>query len=338
MSSSQPNTFGRFFRFLFGSDSDKKTPETPKKKTTSETTTTKPAVAVAKAPSPQKPTLAPKSIHSASWTNNTKGVLKRTIEQLPFGTDIPRLTKFLTLIDCRKGNSEIVFRGDANRTPENVKKTEAEKRSVQVQMRDLFVALATLIQPEKVKEIQDTFFTVVEDGVDMAIQKTALKEFITNCFGETCAFTQILKCINQATIAPAVIFLRMDISPKVQFKDASVRAWEVVVRVYDNAVEVSHLRRQISLQQPGFSFVWKLSLEFPLQPSSSTCVVSDENINVRLCIPELTLDPPVQASMKTEIVTILSTFFSIDDLPQDEEGDTESILYANTIEKLPENI
>jgi hypothetical protein len=84
-------------------------------------------------------------------------VLKRSIGQLPIGTDIPRLTKFMTLIDCRKDKEEIVFRGDANRTPENIKKTESEKRTVQTQMKDFFIALASLVEPEKVAGVDENF-------------------------------------------------------------------------------------------------------------------------------------------------------------------------------------
>ena len=51
-----------------------------------------------------------------------------------------------------------------------------------------------------------------------------------------------IKAVNQAIIAPSNIEAHVNTLPGLLFKDSQQRPWEVVVRVFDDHVEVSHVR------------------------------------------------------------------------------------------------
>jgi hypothetical protein len=78
--------------------------------------------------------------------------------------------------------------------------------------------------------------------------------------GENNAVSVILKCINQAMVAPAVLRMKSHLMNRVGYKDCR-NQWDVDVNiVHDESgkqVTVTHLKREQSVPE-GFEFVWAL--------------------------------------------------------------------------------
>lgn len=64
------------------------------------------------------------------------------------------------------------------------------------------------------------FDATIKEDLDMSVQTNALSLFVEKHFTEHPQTMKVIKCINQAAIAPAVIFLRMGISNKIAFRDS----------------------------------------------------------------------------------------------------------------------
>lgn len=84
----------------------------------------------------------------------------------------------------------------------------------------------------------------------------------------------------------------------------------------------------MSLKQPGFKFIWKLTL---------TLTPGVEKPDVKITIPQLTLDRPVKEEVRDEIAKILQECFTLDVLTFSQHSSEEDI-YRDISELPPELI
>jgi len=191
-----------------------------------------------------------------SWIDTTYTNYKRSLTRLPLSVDIPRLVKHITLVDCRNGDFKVCFRGSSSYCKEGI---TCDNSDTIPQLYNFFSILSLLVHGEdKKKVVEDTFYKFLDIEQSIDIQRDEFYDFLLNTYGEDDIVSRTLKCVNQSIIAPAIIFLRTKISSKFQFKDASSRIWEVVIKVFDDKVEITHLRNQVSTAKDSYSFIWKL--------------------------------------------------------------------------------
>lgn len=69
-----------------------------------------------------------------------------------------------------------------------------------------------------------------------------MQPFLTEAIPEGSRISNVLKCINQGVVAPAVMSLRLQTAGKINFKDCRGE-WNIVIRFQKgDGVHISHLK------------------------------------------------------------------------------------------------
>lgn len=136
---------------------------------------------------------------------------------------------------------------------------------------------------------------------DISVQKSALLKFLQTSVGDDTSPGRCMKAINQAIIAPSTIEAHITTFPGLPFKDSQQHPWVVVVRVYDDAVEVSHLRRQCNMdvrdEDSAFDFTMETAFEFNGDVSQMK--------DVHIYITDYQFGPKTTETRKSELGQIL---------------------------------
>jgi len=228
------------------------------------------------------------------WRKQTTEIWQRPFERLPLDVDLPRLAARVSIEDHRTCDPELLLpvdpnerEGDpafqkldrpanidlrvkagpqagANANALNAATTEAAKKSYRAVCELLYEIIYVFGGGrEKADAARAKFLTDLAQDSELTVQKTLLRAYLSEVIGEDTPAGRILRAINQAIIAPGNKEALVNLLPGVFFKDSQQRPWEVVVRVFDDHNEVSHLRGQCNLQpRPDAAFTFLLETAF----------------------------------------------------------------------------
>lgn len=172
--------------------------------------------------------------------------LQRAIVDLPVSSDLPRMISRTIVFDK---NGEKLF--DPN--DESIMPIEKIKKLFLTLSKSLCVNFVT----ENVESQYDILLPRNFEG-DTTIP---LKNVINNLIGENNPVSNILKSLNQAIIAPAIMKLKITLMQKeLNYKD-SRNKWEIEIHLNDDDVTIKHKKFEKSIPEE-FEFEWHLSLHF----------------------------------------------------------------------------
>jgi len=228
------------------------------------------------------------------WRKQTTEIWQRPFERLPLDVDLPRLAARVTLEDHRTCDAELLLPVDPNekegdpafQKPErtasldlrqksgiqagpnatvmNAATTGAAKKSYRA-VCELLYEIIFLFGGgrEKADAAKKKFMDDISEDSDLTVQKPLLRAFLADVIGEDTPAGRVLRSVNQAIIAPGNKEALVNLLPGVFFKDSQARPWEVVIRVFDDHTEVSHMRGQCNLDsRPETAFTFLLETAF----------------------------------------------------------------------------
>jgi len=230
------------------------------------------------------------------WRILTTDIWKRPLDMLPLDVDLPRLAARVSVEDHRTCDEALLLCPDPNekegdpalQKPEravnidlrakpvgpgasnaaieamNAATVRAAKKSYRAVCELLYEVMWVLGGGrEKAEAAKKRYMEEFPEDCDIAVQKTAFKAYLSEVFGEDTPAGRCLKAVNQAIIAPGNKEALINLLPGIFFKDSQQRPWEVVIRVFDDYVEVSHQRGQCSLDnRPEVAFTFLLETAF----------------------------------------------------------------------------
>jgi hypothetical protein len=187
----------------------------------------------------------------------------RPLHTLPIAGDFPRLAKVTTIYvgPERKDISHLPI-SDEDRS------IHVSSPSLEDIIYETLIKLAIYLHdPTTLQSTKDHFWEHHKGDMEGEVARN-FGMFLNGCLHDGDNVGLVLKCINQAILAPAIIALKMAIAA-LQFKDYG-NSWRVKVFICDDDVEVVHVRREQSFNpQQGeamkFEFVWELSIHISLK-------------------------------------------------------------------------
>jgi len=181
-------------------------------------------------------------------------VWRRPLHRLPVHKDVPRLLKGMLVTDAHGG---AVYRDDGTARPAN---PEAQVAAI----RTLILGLAQqLDSADTVRLVEEKFADYFKaDTGDVA---ASLRSFLLESgMPEEALAVQVLKCIHQEMIFPAVTQLRTSIYTIKPYKDVKGE-WRVLIEIRDDKIVISHKKwEQAHTDDPlqHFKFRWCAQLSF----------------------------------------------------------------------------
>eukprot|EP00026_Physarum_polycephalum_P008615 Phypoly_transcript_08706.p1 GENE.Phypoly_transcript_08706~~Phypoly_transcript_08706.p1 ORF type:complete len:444 (+),score=62.16 Phypoly_transcript_08706:105-1436(+) len=217
-------------------------------------------------------------------TNDVATKWTRPLHSLPIAGDFPRLAKVTTIYVGPDHK-------DVSNSSGRVHDESAEKDDMQQQLDDSLqpppsstlppqslehIIYSTLIKlaiylhdPTTLQSTKDHFWEYHKGDAEGEVARN-FGMFLKSCLHDGDNVGCVLKSINQAILAPAVISLKMAISA-LPFKDYG-NSWRVKVFISnDDFVEIVHVRREQSFNPPQqaeamkFEFVWELCIRINLK-------------------------------------------------------------------------
>jgi len=189
----------------------------------------------------------------ARWKDDIVAIWGRPIAKLPVHTDVPRLSKKMTV---RSDAGDPIFDG-----------TDAKYKAI----KDAAVTKVLLLNTAKALDDQElrtqlkSWDELVPDAGDTGQHVMAFFNAVTAAGGET-ATLLVMKAIHQRIIFPAVYCLKDLLQPSVgRFKDRT-GSWTVEIQIGDSGkVIVTHRKEQQAVNatskgDPEFEFDWALVL------------------------------------------------------------------------------
>jgi len=222
------------------------------------------------------------------WRKLTADVWRRPFDKLPLDVDLPRLAGRVSIEDHRTcPDSELLpadpYENDGDpliQRPEvhanvnlrpsiscgsidvaamNAATAEAARKSYRAVCELLYEMMFVLGGGrEKADSAKKEFMSRLPEDCDLAVQRAEFKQFLSEVYAEDTRPGRCLKAVNQAIIAPGNKEALGNLLPGVFFKDSQQRPWQIVIRVFDDHTEVSHLRGQVNLvnkEDQKFSFI-----------------------------------------------------------------------------------
>jgi len=195
-------------------------------------------------------------------TNDVGAKWARPLHSLPIAGDFPRLAKVTSIYvgpDCK----------DITPSPPS---TEHPDHPLEHIIYETLIKLAIYLHdPTTLQSTKEHFWDYHKGDVEGEIARN-FGMFLKSCLHDGDNVGLVLKSINQAILAPAVIALKMAIS-SLPFKDYG-NSWRVKVIVGDDDfVQIVHVRREQSFNPKAgdamkFEFVWELSIGIDLRHRS----------------------------------------------------------------------
>eukprot|EP00727_Mastigamoeba_balamuthi_P008736 m51a1_g4485 hypothetical protein (273) ;mRNA; f:280735-282156 len=194
------------------------------------------------------------------FREETRKVWSRPIERLPIAIDLPRLAAHVHIVDARQTPESAPAR-------DNIPDESGAKPCAYDHVLRVLLGIARSVEgEERANAIREQYEKSIMRDADLSIQKSAITNLIVNTIGPSTKTASLLRAVNQAIVAPSAIELRMFLLPGIQMKDSQKNPWEVIIRVGEDKVEVSHLRKQCHFDtrqtQCAFEFTWEVSMEF----------------------------------------------------------------------------
>jgi len=229
------------------------------------------------------------------WRKQTTEIWQRPFERLPLDVDLPRLAARVTLEDHRTCDAELLLPVDPNEKEGDPAFQKPERSATNIDLRakagiqagpnatvmnaattgaakKSYRAVCELLYEiiflfgggrEKADAAKKKFMEDISEDSDITVQKPLLRAFLAEVIGEDTPAGRVLRAVNQAIIAPGNKEALVNLLPGVFFKDSQQRPWEVVIRVFDDHTEVSHLRGQCNLDsRPETAFTFLLETAF----------------------------------------------------------------------------
>lgn len=172
--------------------------------------------------------------------------LERSIVDLPVASDLPRMITRTIVFDKDESKLFDPSLNESVNAIENIKK--------------LFLTLSTNLGidavTENVEKQYDSILPVDFEG-DTTL---ALKSIVKDLVGEDNPVSNILKSLNQAIIAPAMMRLKVKLMEKLNYKDARNK-WKVEIHLSENGILIIHKKVEQSIPEE-FEFEWNLSIKF----------------------------------------------------------------------------
>jgi len=261
------------------------------------------------------------------WRKLTNDIWVRSLEQLPLDVDLPRLAARVSVEDHRTCDADLLLPVDPNEK-EGDPAMQKPERAVNIDLRAArpvgpgaansaamnaatvaastksYRAVCELLYEimfvlgggrEKADAAKKKFKETFPEDSDLTVQKTAFKAYLVEVFGEDTPAGRCLKSVNQAIIAPGNKEALVNLLPGCFFKDSQQRPWEVVIRVFDDRVEVSHQRGQCNLDsrpEAAFSFLLETAFEFDKDLTTMT--------DAHLYVDEYSFGPKTAEASKSQ--------------------------------------
>lgn len=229
----------------------------------------------------------------ADWRQQTRDIWTRPYVRLPLDIDLPRLASRITIEDHRTCAPDLLLPADpferdgdpAFQHPEPVvprpvivagagasasatagagagPTSDTLRRNYRAVCEFLYELVYVLGGGRaKAEAARARFETEISVDADLAVQKKLLQTYLAEEIGEDTPAGRCLKAVNQAIIAPSNIEAHVNTLPGLPFKDSQQRPWEVVVRVFDDRVEVSHVRGQCHFDTRAADSAYEFLLE-----------------------------------------------------------------------------
>ena len=242
-----------------------------------------------------------KSPTRPDWRQKTRDIWERPYERLPLDIDLPRLASHITVEDHRTCAPDLLLPPDpferdgdpafqhpepvvsrplvpagagapaaaGTATPAAAATTTTTTTTTDKQRRNYLAVCEFLYElvfvvgggRAKADAARARFEAEISIGADLAVQKRLLQTYLAETIGEDTPAGHCLKAVNQAIIAPSNIEAHVNTLPGLLFKDSQQRPWEVVVRVFDDHVEVSHVRGQCHFDSRAADSAYEFLLE-----------------------------------------------------------------------------
>jgi len=218
----------------------------------------------------------PSSLDRRDLLQSTRRIWNRGLESLPVVIDLPRLAKYVQVIDHRGGG------GGGSYVPE---KFSSHPLETNLDHEDLFFVLSSLVsalEADPQKTLLLLRHCLLEDSIECKEfsrygEVQGLRWFLQKELGENSRTVHVLKAINQSIIAPAVTDLQMKLWEQLPFRDGGPNSWQVEVHIHDEFISISHskLQRQLEVVQQDehetkktdaivaeFQFRWRFEMTF----------------------------------------------------------------------------
>ena len=178
-------------------------------------------------------------------------VWRRPLSKLPVWKDLPRLIRGLVVSRSGAHGDETLY----------AQADEASNGSIAASISKLIPVLARHVDGEEAAEALLAPLAAHLDGVaDRGDLAAALQAFLSTCDAEA-GWVQLLKCMHQEMLAPAVIEMHEQLGGALGFKDLR-GAWRLTVHFGTESVTVTQHKGETSLSpapEDFFKFHWVCS-------------------------------------------------------------------------------
>jgi hypothetical protein len=223
----------------------------------------------------------PKPDFEARWKDDIVAIWSRAISKLPVHTDVPRLSKKITI---KSEAGDFIFDGTDAKY-----KTQANAAVTKV----LLLNTAKALDDKELRNQLKSWDDLVPDSGDTGQHLIAFFNAVTSAGGET-ATLLVMKAIHQRLIFPAVYCLKDLLQGSVgRFKDRA-GTWTVDILICDNGkVVVTHRKEQEAVNvtsnlEAEFEFAWSLVMTIDVMAKvlSKDVLIKLSNLKVNVDTPE----------------------------------------------------
>jgi len=239
----------------------------------------------------------PKPDFETRWKDDIVAIWGRPIAKLPVHTDVPRLSKKITV---KSDAGDFIFDGTDS-------KYKATPNSTITKM--LLLSFAKAVDDKELRSALKKWDEYVPESGDTGEHLLAFFASVVESTGETPALL-VMKAIHQRIIFPAFYCLKDLLQREVgKFKDKR-GSWSVDIHITDSgSIVVVHKKRQQAVEvtasnHPEFEFDWELTMKIDLENKSM-----DKEIKITLSELEVAAD--VTPTKKTIIEDAVKKYKTI---------------------------
>jgi len=222
----------------------------------------------------------PKPDFEARWKDDIVAIWGRPLSKLPVHTDVPRLTKKMTV---KSEAGDFIFDGSD---------AKYKATNMAVLTKTLLLSIAKALDDKELRSQLKKWDDYVPDSGDTAQHLIAFFDAVVTAGGET-ATLLVLKTIHQRVIFPAFYCLKDLLQNSVgRFKDRA-GSWSVNIQISEGGkVTVTHRKEQQAVTttpkgDPEFEFSWQLMITIDILNKSIS-----RDVLVKLSDLEINDDTP----------------------------------------------
>lgn len=191
----------------------------------------------------------------------------RNLEDLPVCKDLARLARRVVVLDDADG---VLWDSPSVLTDEDT----SQKRTVWLAAELIMAVTDALEGRERMDQVKDKILEIAQSAVEGSDAEELVRQMITTLGTEQSSKTiRVLKTIHQDIVGHCTFQLKQHITSRFMTKDVRTpEGWRITIRVASDHVQVSHIRREQSVDQRGdmtnhWEFEWELRLLFDLEIS-----------------------------------------------------------------------